>query len=107
MEQYLKMNELTGLLRVSRATVYRLKNKGLPYIKVGKSIRFSKERVEDWLYEQKKETEKAETILQVGDYRCLGCGWVGHVERPRPLKEIWCRQCGKKRRVELANVNSS
>ncbi len=101
MEQYLNMKDLTGLLKISRATVYRLKNKGLPFVKIGKSIRFSKEKVEDWLYEQKKEAEKAEAMLQVGDYRCLGCGWVGHVERPRPLKEIWCPKCSLKARVEL------
>lgn len=106
MEQYLNMKELTGLLQISRATVYRLKKRGLPFVKVGKSIRFSKEKVEDWLYEQKKESEKTDVILQVGDYCCLSCGWVGHVERPRLLSEIWCPKCGAKRQVKLVRGSS-
>ena len=101
MEQYLKMNELTGLYKISRATAYRLIKKGLPFIKIGKSIRFSKERVEDWLYEQKKKGERAEAILQVGVYRCLACGNVGKLEKPISLKVVQCQKCGTKSQVEL------
>ncbi len=104
MEQYLSVKELTGLLGVSRATVYRLKSKGLPFLKVGKLTRFPKIQVISWLEEQRSIREAEEIILQVGDYRCLGCGWVGHVERPRPLKEIWCPQCKLKARVEMVGL---
>ncbi len=101
MDQYLNIKELTGLLGVSRATIYRLKDKGLPYIKVGKLIRFSKERVIDWLYEQKKEAERLEVILQVGVYRCVECGEKGSVTSPISLKEARCPQCQTRGRVEL------
>ena len=101
MDQYLSVKELTGLLGVSRATIYRLKSKGLPFLKVGKLTRFPRDRVISWLEGQRSSREAEEIILQVGDYRCLGCGWVGHVERPRPLKEIFCPQCGTRSRVEL------
>ena len=101
MEQFLNVKELTGLLGVSRATIYRLKSKGLPYLKVGKLTRFPSERVISWLEEHKSTNKSEEIILQVGDYQCLGCGWVGFVDRLRPLKEIWCPECKLKAQVKL------
>ena len=99
MEQYITVKELTSLLGVSRATIYRLKSKGLPHIKVGRLTRFPRNQVISWLGGKEK-AEEEETILPVGDYRCLGCGWVGHVERPRPLSGVWCPKCGVKAKVE-------
>ena len=101
MERYLSIKELTGLLGVSRATIYRLKSKGLPYIKVGKLIRFSKERVIDWLYEQKKKAERAKTILQVGVYRCVACGIMSRVTEPILRKKAQCPHCKTKSRLEF------
>lgn len=106
MDQYLNMNELTGLYNISRVTTYRLIKKGLPFIKIRKSIRFSKEMVEDWLYEQKKIAERAEAILQVGVYRCVACGKEGTVTSPISLKEARCPQCQTKGQVELVRLRT-
>ncbi len=73
----------------------------MPYLKVGSLTRFSRDQVISWLEGQESDQEE-ESILSIGDYRCLGCGWVGHVERPRPLSEIWCPKCGAKAQVEAA-----
>ena len=100
MEQYLSAKELTVLLGVSRATLYRLKSKGLPHIKVGRLTRFPRKQVISWLGGNEK-PEEDETILPIGDYRCGICGWEGHVENPRPLSGIWCPKCGTRSHVEL------
>ncbi len=106
MEQYLSVKELTGLLGVSRATIYRLKSKGLPFLKVGGLTRFPKIQVISWLEGETQKKGMEDIILQAGDYRCLGCGWVGHVESPRPLIEIWCPKCSLKARVELVRLGA-
>ncbi len=49
MEQYLSTNELMEMLGISRSTVYRLMDRGMPYLKVGAINRFSKDRVLVWL----------------------------------------------------------
>ena len=49
MEQYLGTNELMNMLGISRITVYRLIDRGLPFIKVGSINRFPKDQVLAWL----------------------------------------------------------
>lgn len=50
------VKEITEYLKVSRATVYNLmKNKGLPYKKIGGSTRFDVVEVIAWLESQNKE----------------------------------------------------
>jgi len=48
-EIYLSTAELMLMLSVSRSTVYRLMEKGLPNILVGSVHRFPKEQVLSWL----------------------------------------------------------
>lgn len=48
----LTLDELRERLKVSRATVFRLKKKGLPVVKVGGALRFDPAQVERWLREQ-------------------------------------------------------
>ncbi len=48
-EQYLSTGELMDMLGISRSTVYRLMEKGLPNILVGSVHRFPKEQVLSWL----------------------------------------------------------
>ena len=48
-ETYLSTNQLMQMLNISRSTVYRLMDKGLPAIKVGAVNRFPKDQVLNWL----------------------------------------------------------
>ena len=48
METYLSTNQLMQMLNISRSTVYRLIDRGLPAIKVGAINRFPKDQVLKW-----------------------------------------------------------
>ncbi len=50
-EQYLSTNDLMSMLDISRSTVYRLMDRGLPSIKVGAVNRFPMDQVLAWLEE--------------------------------------------------------
>ncbi|MFQ5853425.1 MAG: helix-turn-helix domain-containing protein [Candidatus Binatia bacterium] len=52
-EIYLSTGELMDMLSISRSTVYRLMEKGLPNIMVGSVHRFPKEQVLVWLKEER------------------------------------------------------
>jgi len=106
MDQYLSVKELTGLLGVSRATIYRLKSKGLPYLKVGKLTRFPKDRVISWLEGETQTKEMEDIILSIGVYRCLACGEVGKLAEPISLKVVRCPQCQTKGQVELVRLGT-
>ena len=49
MEQYLSTSELMARLSISRSTVYRMMDRGMPYIKVGSVNRFPRDQVMAWL----------------------------------------------------------
>ena len=51
-EIYLSTNELMQMLGISRSTVYRLIDRGLPFIKVGAINRFPKDQVLAWFEEE-------------------------------------------------------
>ena len=51
-EQYLSTITLMEMLGISRSTVYRLMDRGLPFIKVGAINRFPKDQVLAWLEEK-------------------------------------------------------
>ncbi len=38
--------------------------------------------------------------LQPGYYRCLGCGWTGHVSRPVLPEDLCCPGCSTRAKVE-------
>ncbi len=44
--------ELMEFLKVKRSTIYQLRAKGMPFIKIGRAIRFDKLEVIRWLKEQ-------------------------------------------------------
>jgi excisionase family DNA binding protein len=48
-EQYLSTGELMDMLGISRSTVYRLIEKGMPNIMVGSVHRFPKDQLLSWL----------------------------------------------------------
>ncbi len=106
MEQYLSVKELTGLLGVSRATIYRLKSKGLPFLKVGKLTRFPKIQVISWLEGETQKKGMEDIILSIGVYRCLACGEVGKLAEPISLEVVQCQRCGTKSQVELVRLGA-
>jgi len=53
-ENYLTMNELIKHLKVTRTSINRWMNKGMPSVKLGTLRRFKVSEVEDWLRNSKK-----------------------------------------------------
>lgn len=51
-EILLTEKELCAWLKISRATAWRWRQEGLPYLKYGKSVRFEEAAVLDWLKKQ-------------------------------------------------------
>lgn len=51
--KYLTIDQVAEMLQVTRMTIYNLQNKGLPFIKLGKSVRFDKEDVIEWMNNKK------------------------------------------------------
>ena len=47
--KFLTIEDLAEMLQVTRTTIYNLKNKGLPFLKIGKNIRFDQNEVIDWI----------------------------------------------------------
>lgn len=59
--KFLTIDDVAEMLQVTRTTIYNLKKKGLPFIKLGKNIRFHQDEVVDWVLtngrQPAKETE--------------------------------------------------
>ena len=53
MSELVKEKDLCDKLKLSRSTLYRLRQKGLPYSKVGGSIRYNLGEVTKWINENK------------------------------------------------------
>jgi excisionase family DNA binding protein len=53
-ENYLTMNELIKHLKVTRTSINRWINKGMPSVKLGTLRRFKVSEVENWLRNSKK-----------------------------------------------------
>jgi excisionase family DNA binding protein len=59
--KYLTIEDLIEMLQVTRSTIYNLKKKGLPFIKIGSNVRFEQSEVINWLnknHQQQTETDK-------------------------------------------------
>lgn len=54
----LTISELAALLKVSLASIYSLNHRGLgpAYIRVGKSVRYRRESVDQWLLDKETQT---------------------------------------------------
>ena len=54
-DQYMTVREVSELLRISVATVYRLvENRQMPYLKVGGQVRFRKLSIDAWARQREK-----------------------------------------------------
>lgn len=47
--KFLTIDDVSEMLQVTRTTVYNLKKQGMPFIKLGKNIRFDQKEVIDWV----------------------------------------------------------
>lgn len=47
--RFLTIEQVAEMLQVTRTTIYNMKKKGLPFIKIGKNIRFDEESVVKWV----------------------------------------------------------
>lgn len=47
--KFLTIDDVSEMLQVTRSTVYNLKKKGMPFIKLGKNIRFDQDEVINWV----------------------------------------------------------
>lgn len=103
-DRYLTVNQLSAKLNLSRATIYRLMDQGLPSVKVGNARRFPLSAVEVWLESQEVPTSDAsrgqplsqpEGVLLPGHYRCNNCGGVNRIVHPTLQRLLCCWQCGR------------
>ena len=47
--KFLTVEDVAEMLQVARSTIYNLKKQGMPFIKLGKNIRFDQEEVINWV----------------------------------------------------------
>jgi predicted DNA-binding transcriptional regulator AlpA len=90
--------ELCTFLRLSRSSVWRLRQAGLPTLAVRGLLRFDRERVLAWLAEPAA-SAPADPLLPPGEYRCRGCGFTGMITQARPASTMRCA-CGSGSDVE-------
>lgn len=57
--KFLTVEDVAEMLQVTRTTIYNLKKQGLPFIKLGKNIRFDENDVVDWV-RSNRQVEKNE-----------------------------------------------
>ncbi len=57
-EEILTKEELATYLKVTERTIDRLRKKGMPFLKVGDTVRFKKDAVLKWLEENSQEEQK-------------------------------------------------
>jgi excisionase family DNA binding protein len=46
---YMTIEDVAEMLKVARSTVYKFKDMGMPFIKIGKTIRFKDNEVIEWV----------------------------------------------------------
>jgi len=50
------VQDVLDYAQISRGTLYKLMNRGLPYMKIGRSLRFDEDSIREWF--KSKETGK-------------------------------------------------
>lgn len=56
--KFLTVEQVAEMLQVTRTTIYNLKKQGLPFLKLGKNIRFDQEEVVHWVKTNGRSHEK-------------------------------------------------
>ena len=60
MSKLLTNKELSELFKISRMTLNRWRGLGMPFINIGKSIRFELEEVEKWIKDNNERIKRGE-----------------------------------------------
>lgn len=58
MKQYITTEELSQRLQVTRQTLNNWRKQGLPFIKIGRAVRFDMDEVNKWIEEQNSEASE-------------------------------------------------
>jgi len=98
--QLLTARELRQTLKISRTTLYRLLQKGLPSVGTGRLRRYELDTVLRWMNGRGPQDDEI-TLMRAGMYRCTNldrCGgayrptvWTFH--RPVPSDKFYCTKC--------------
>lgn len=48
-DEFLTVEQLCDLFKISRSTVVRLRKKGMPHLQQGRVVRFEKIKVKEWM----------------------------------------------------------
>jgi excisionase family DNA binding protein len=51
--KFLTIEQVAEMLQVTKMTIYNFQKKGLPFIKLGKNLRFDKDDVIEWVNSKK------------------------------------------------------
>jgi excisionase family DNA binding protein len=51
--KFLTIEQVAEMLQVTKMTIYNFQKKGLPFIKLGKNVRFDKDDVIEWVNSNK------------------------------------------------------
>jgi excisionase family DNA binding protein len=51
--KFLTIEQVAEMLQVTKMTIYNFQKKGLPFIKLGKNVRFDKDDVIEWVNSKK------------------------------------------------------
>ncbi len=63
MEKYLTIEELCDILQVKKHYIYALTSqKKIPFLKLGRFIRFERDKIEQWIKDKAQEPEDIEKI---------------------------------------------
>ena len=63
MEKYLTIDELCSILQVKRHYIYAMTSQGkIPFLKLGRFLRFDKDEIEQWLKHNARKPEDIEKI---------------------------------------------
>lgn len=49
MSKYLTTEELEEMLQVTRQTIFSWRKEGMPYLKLGRAVRFELDKVTEWI----------------------------------------------------------
>ena len=98
-QSLLTVDALARRLNVSRASIYRRIEDGLPFLKIGGCTRFDEAAVLAWCRERQDspaQDPEPDPLLPAGDYACR-CGYTAHVPRAFRRSELTtpCPECGR------------
>ncbi len=96
--QLLTARELRQTLKISRTTLFRLLQQGLPSVGAGRLRRFELDTVLRWMNGGRPQADET-TFMRAGIYRCTytekysSCKNVWTSQHPIPSEKFYCQRC--------------